>query len=695
MSAEEHVRQLAEALANGSRIDWGRAEATAQGEAREAVRRLREFAELLETAAPAPELEAPNGQWAHLRLVEWLGQGTSGQVYRAFDPRLEREVALKLLRGDTAAETSPAVREARLLARLRHPNVVTVFGVEHAEGRSALLMEYVRGRTLQELIEAQGPLGAGEAALIGLEVCRALAALHGAKLLHRDVKAQNVMREEGGRVVLMDLGTARDLSAAPTPAAGSPGTPLYMAPEVLAGQPHSVRSDLYGLGVLLFYLVTGSHPVQASNLEGLRAAHARRAARSLRDLRPDLPEAFVRAVERALAPVDERFASAGEMQEALALQLGRTAGEAPAAAPRRRPLWLGVLATAAGIAAVVLSWQWRPRPPASAQRASEAPQAAIAAGGDDAALLAEIERQGSLHFALGSYAEARTLQERALALRESGPGGGAGLVETLAALAWIHWAEGDDAGARTLARRALAVASAQQAGERLQRVRADLVRLAEGGSPGEAGGPSAGTADARLGDLAAAALLDSLPYEVEAHLVRDGPGAARRLEDGARVAPGDRLSLELRASVPLHVYVLDEDERGQCFLLFPLPGQEVANPLSPGRHRLPGRRRGQELSWMVTSTGGREHVLLVASPAKVAELEQEIRRIPPASVDRQALAAPLAAQAAYRLRGIGGLTPTESSAAAPGRLFGRARRVSKVAERTRGVYIRRIVLDNP
>jgi eukaryotic-like serine/threonine-protein kinase len=180
-----------------------------------------------------------------------------------------------------------------------------------------LWMEFVRGRTLEQLLVERGAFGAQEALLVGLDLCRALSAVHGAGVVHRDVKAQNVIREEGGRVVLMDFGTGLERSLD----AGDPalsGTPLYLAPELFKGQPATRQSDIYSLGVLLFHLVSQSYPVPGRSIGEVRAAHGAGRRLWLRDLRPDLSERFVQTIEPALA-VDPgaRYQSAGEMEQAL------------------------------------------------------------------------------------------------------------------------------------------------------------------------------------------------------------------------------------------------------------------------------------------------------------------------------------------------------------------------------------------
>ncbi len=286
-------------------------------------------------------------RWGSLVVRERVGAGVFGEVYRAYDEQLQREVALKLLRvGSRSSDRLAAkvLNEGRLLARLRHPNVVMVHGVEARGDRVGLWMEFVRGCTLEQLLDRQGLFGAREAALIGQDLCRALAAVHAAGLVHRDVKAQNVMREEGGRVVLMDFGTGvparEDEGGRGAPAAG---TPLYLAPELLEGGEATASSDLYSLGVLLYHLVTGGYPVVAASLGELKEAH-QRGRRRLHDARPDLPDAFIQAIDRALAPNPaERHASAGAMQEALTRALGidTSSGALPISVPALDPLRTG------------------------------------------------------------------------------------------------------------------------------------------------------------------------------------------------------------------------------------------------------------------------------------------------------------------------------------------------------------------
>jgi eukaryotic-like serine/threonine-protein kinase len=303
-------------------------------------------------SSPKPAPEGP--RWGQLVLLDRVGEGAFGEVYRAWDTVLEREVALKLLHA--ADEDLTLLQEARMLARLRHPNVVTVYGADRHDGRSGVWMDFIEGDTLDTLVEQRGSFGAQEALLVGVDVCSALAAAHQSGLLHRDIKAQNVMRESGGRIVLMDFGLGHETARGDPADFG--GTPLYMAPELLEGGPATVRSDLYAVGVLLFHLVTRSYPVEGATLGDLRRKHTAGEVRALRDLRSDLPSSFSRAVQKALASDPAgRYASAGQMTAAFEAAFGGRS------VISRRAFWWSAASVAASGAGV--AWYLEHRPSSS------------------------------------------------------------------------------------------------------------------------------------------------------------------------------------------------------------------------------------------------------------------------------------------------------------------------------------------
>lgn len=337
MPLPDEVAALARAIAERHSVDWASAQASTSPEWRDAVHELKVIAEIAAfhggTQNGAPQT------WGAFRILDLAGHGTYGHVYRAIDPRLDREVALKLVPpGDAAIESHTAcIEEARLLARVRHPNVVTIYGADWIDGRVGLWMEFVQGRTLEQVLQQDGPLAPRDLAIVCRDVCHALDAVHEAGLLHRDIKAQNVMRDERGRHVLMDFGAGRH--AGRFGSADLAGTPLYLAPELLNGEPASRQSDIFSVGVLLFHLATGRYPVEGSTLEELRDRHAASDRSDLSSLRPDYPGALVKVIERALSErASNRFSTARAMAEAASRIIE---GDQPHR--RRRPLvWTAV-----------------------------------------------------------------------------------------------------------------------------------------------------------------------------------------------------------------------------------------------------------------------------------------------------------------------------------------------------------------
>ncbi|MCA1563956.1 MAG: serine/threonine protein kinase, partial [Acidobacteria bacterium] len=246
------------------------------------------------------------------------------------------------------------IEEGRLMARVRHPNVVTIYGAQRIAGRTGLWMEFIQGRTLEAELQDRGPLDANELTRMGVGLCHALGAVHDAGLIHRDVKAQNVMREASGRIVLGDFGTGRELEEVRNGAAELAGTPAYVAPEMFARQPATRQSDLYSLGVLLFHLATRDYPVRGGSLDALRKAHLAGRRTSLAADRPKLPATLTAAIDRALDPdPQQRFESAAAMAEALSAWLQESRRRA------RKRLAIGVTAVAAAVLLALIGFTYR------------------------------------------------------------------------------------------------------------------------------------------------------------------------------------------------------------------------------------------------------------------------------------------------------------------------------------------------
>jgi len=313
------IRRALESVTDAVDVDWTTLEAESPDElTRETIRALKQIATIAR-AHDARTLSEPRTlpfTWGPLEVRDHLARGAHGDVYRAWDPRLEREVALKLLRPDHGPESEApfAIAEGRLLARVRHPNVVSVYGADRIDGHAGIWMELVDGGTLRDLVELGGPLPPDEAIRIGVAVCSGLAAVHAAGLMHRDVKAQNVVRDRDGRTILMDLSAGHDEA---NPDDRLEGTPLYLAPELLEGARATVASDIYAVGVLLFFIVTGRYPLTSSSIDDLRRRHQAGEGDRLRGHRV-LPSALSAVIDRALSrnPAD-RFPSADAMRAAL------------------------------------------------------------------------------------------------------------------------------------------------------------------------------------------------------------------------------------------------------------------------------------------------------------------------------------------------------------------------------------------
>ncbi len=402
---------VVERLVDGAPVDWGTALGATPGreDAERQLRRLESVLaghrEVIQSAANEPEHEPTLFMWGPLAVREKLGEGTFGEVFRAWDAGVGREVALKLRKAPASARgTRRWLDEARKLARVRHPNVLVVYGADEHDERAGIWTELLHGRTLEAVLVRNGPLGAREAALIGADLCSALAAVHSAGLVHGDIKTTNIMREgtslgetpsqtpsrapatvEAGRIVLMDFGTAFDhAEVSQDPASRLYATPLTAAPEVLDGRDAGPTSDLYSLGVVLYRLVTERYPIEARSLEELRHLAKQGQRTPLRAARPDLPAPFVDVIERALsADPAARFGSAAEMERALSASLGAggVATTYRASAPSRsvRRVWIGAGAALLAMAAFTTFRVLLPRVRESHGHVSQATSAPLAA----------------------------------------------------------------------------------------------------------------------------------------------------------------------------------------------------------------------------------------------------------------------------------------------------------------------------
>jgi serine/threonine-protein kinase len=305
-------------------------------------------------------------------VIEEIGRGTAAAVYRARDPRLDRTVALKWFprasvpgREGAGADQREqrAVREARIAASLSHPGIVAVHDVEWLEGDEGgllIAMEDLQGETVEERLQREGPLSVPEAVSIVRQAAGALAHAHARGVVHRDVKPSNLLLDGEGRVKLADFGIARGVNSDLTREGSIVGTPHYLSPEQARGRPVDGRSDLFSLGAVLYYLLTGERPFSGETVAETLSRILYHDPPPLSKLRPEIGREFDELVE-ALLSKDPRFRpeSAEELERALdRAEAGwtgsRTLPLAPSPPRDRGPALRRLLPWAAGAGALLL-----------------------------------------------------------------------------------------------------------------------------------------------------------------------------------------------------------------------------------------------------------------------------------------------------------------------------------------------------
>jgi eukaryotic-like serine/threonine-protein kinase len=293
---------------------------------------------LLSSRRPsAPGVRMIGRSISHYEVLEELGRGGMGVLYRARDMRLERMVAIKVLHADAVSSPDRRlrfIREAQAASALTHPHIVTVHEIDRASTNGVehdfIVMEHIDGTSLDRRLAGR-PLATDEALEYAVQVAEALAAAHDAGIIHRDVKPANIMLTRRGEIKLVDFGLAKLTEAlsvdtdAPTRSASPPteagavlGTAAYMSPEQAEGRPVDRRTDVFSFGVVLYEMLTGRRAFQGDTQVNTRAAILGRTPPSLRSIRPEVPAALERVVERCLEKNREaRYASAGELLQDL------------------------------------------------------------------------------------------------------------------------------------------------------------------------------------------------------------------------------------------------------------------------------------------------------------------------------------------------------------------------------------------
>jgi serine/threonine-protein kinase len=273
-------------------------------------------------AAGSGNLDLSPGQTfaGRYRIEQILGRGGMGVVYKAIDTQLDETVAIKTLPGDVMQRSPEDLerfkREIRLARKITHRNVLRTYDYGEADGVYFISMEFVRGYTLSELEQETRELATRAAMGIARQICRGLHAAHEQGIIHRDIKPQNVLIDSKGEVKLMDFGIARvaESTEAMTQAGLIVGTPHYMSPEQVQGNTLDPRSDVYSMGILIYEMLVGRRPFEATSLTGVLAAHITEKPKPVVDVRPEVGQQISDIIMRCLAKdPKQRYADAGAL----------------------------------------------------------------------------------------------------------------------------------------------------------------------------------------------------------------------------------------------------------------------------------------------------------------------------------------------------------------------------------------------
>lgn len=254
------------------------------------------------------------------KIIKSIGEGGMANVYLAYDTILEREVAIKILRGDLAEDEKFVrrfQREANSASSLKHPNIVEVYDVGEDDGKFFIVMEYINGKTLKSLIKKRGALTLEEVVDIMLQLTSAICCAHDSYIIHRDIKPQNIMILEDGRIKITDFGIAMALNTNELTQTNSVmGSVHYLPPEQASGSGSTMKSDIYSLGILMFELLTGKLPFKGDNAVEIAIKQMKETIPSLRSMMSDIPQSIENIVIRACAKNPKnRYENVREMYE--------------------------------------------------------------------------------------------------------------------------------------------------------------------------------------------------------------------------------------------------------------------------------------------------------------------------------------------------------------------------------------------
>jgi len=292
--------------------------------------------------APKEELTTGSTFAGRYQIIEELGKGGMGKVYKANDTDIKEKVAIKLIKPEISTDKKTIERfqnELKFARKIRHKNVCQMYDLNREEGTHYITMEYVEGENLKNMIRMSGQLGIATAISLGKQICEGLAEAHKLGVIHRDLKPSNIMIDREGRVRIMDFGIARSLKEKGITGAGVMiGTPEYMSPEQVEGKETEQRSDIYSIGVILYEMVTGRVPFEGDTPFTIGMKHKGEVPKDPKELNAQIPEDLSRVILTCLEKDKEkRYQSAGEVRSELTnIEKGIPTSER--IVPERKPL---------------------------------------------------------------------------------------------------------------------------------------------------------------------------------------------------------------------------------------------------------------------------------------------------------------------------------------------------------------------
>jgi len=329
--------------------------------------------ETLET--PKDELSTGSTFAGRYQIIEELGRGGMGRVYKVMDTRIKEKVALKLLKPEIASDKRTIERfsnELKFARKIRHKNVCQMFDLNEEKGTQYITMEYVPGEDLKSMIRMSGQLSVGTAVNIAKQVCEGLAEAHKIGVIHRDLKPQNIMIDKNGNALIMDFGIARSIKGKGMTGAGVMiGTPEYMSPEQVEGKEVEQRSDLYSLAVILYEMLTGRVPFEGDTAFTIGVKHKSELPQNPKELNSQIPDDLSHLILKSMEKDKEkRYQNAGEVHAELAM-IEKGIPTTERAAPKRKPLtsreitvsfnlrrlFLPAVVLIAAVLAAVVIWQ--------------------------------------------------------------------------------------------------------------------------------------------------------------------------------------------------------------------------------------------------------------------------------------------------------------------------------------------------